>query len=251
MNISFVYSGDKAVVTDDEGNIRKVEYRDNLEDILSQENLVEELEDKISKLEERKNKDIEFIDSNKPNFLKTFLGSLAVCSGILFLPFILFIGDWPVIYEFTGSLIGSASFITVFYELIFRRNYKERKKIINGITRQIGYLNEELEKQREKLQSLKKEISNVNENTELKSQEVNNNFKEGSLISNKVNLLGNIGYNEEKYRKLYEYGGLREELNKFGYTQEQMEFIEEYIREQNLEEKSPVKAKRKTRKYGD
>lgn len=50
MNVSYTYIDGKAIIFDENGNQVPVEYYDNLDDILIQENIVETIENRINEL---------------------------------------------------------------------------------------------------------------------------------------------------------------------------------------------------------
>ena len=50
MNVSYTYIDDKAIIFDENGNQVQVEYYDNLDEVLVQENIVETIENRINKL---------------------------------------------------------------------------------------------------------------------------------------------------------------------------------------------------------
>ena len=52
MNKEYTYIDGKVIVEDTEGNKKQVEYSDKLDEILVQENLIENMEDRILELEE-------------------------------------------------------------------------------------------------------------------------------------------------------------------------------------------------------
>lgn len=56
MNIDYIELTDMTLVTDEKGNIKRIENTDNTKDILIAENKVESLEDTISELETKLDK---------------------------------------------------------------------------------------------------------------------------------------------------------------------------------------------------
>lgn len=266
-NKNYVYSGDKAIVIDEKGDYRQVEYKDNLGEILSQENLVEELEDEISKLEEKEREYDEYCKVYKTthpvkkNILAHFLiliGS-GVIDGILIFTYLISgtamtLSDIITCFIVPTVLAYAVYWLNKFYQNYLNRNFTNKK---NGIKLQLEYLNKELEKQKTKLNELKNQKSEIKNKEEFNVVKVKE-LEEHQTIFTNLKFYNDFGYNKYKIYKSYMNGGLKEEVNKLGYTQEQIEFIEEYIRNQNIneqsiEEKGSVKSKRKrkTRKYGE
>ena len=79
MNKNYIYNNGTVTVIDENGNVRPVEYSDNLEEILIQENLIEEMENEFKELEKVDKKTKRYI----PNFVPAVFLAMVVMKTII------------------------------------------------------------------------------------------------------------------------------------------------------------------------
>ena len=142
MNKDLVYVDGKAIVEDEKGNKTIRINSSNLEEVLKQENVIEMMENKISKLKEE-------IAYDEKNNLKKFnpwcsLVCLPIANAILTVPFL-----FKNIYAFliyllcvnTGGII-----YCVIGDLMLYNVFKNQKKELNAKRSQLDFLEKQLKK---------------------------------------------------------------------------------------------------------
>lgn len=242
MNKEYIRLGDNAIIEDDLGNKRIIPYNENLDEILVQENLVEQIEKKISffqskvsKAQDKKSKEALF---DLIMAIITFLiapMALSKLAGVL-------LGD---VYLATQGF-SISTFLGVYLTIacvplaaiLTHKNYKEykdynRKK--KGVKNAIEKLTKELEKEKEKLNKLKSKNKSVDEK-EVEVTKVKSHFND---LDSRILVYRDCGTNGQKYYNYYfKNGKLPQELaNK--YNEEEQDLVKEY-----LEEKGPTLTKK-------
>jgi len=252
MNKEYTYIDGKVIVEDTEGNKRPVEYSDNLNEILVEENIIETLENNIKRYEEESK-----IYQKNYKYNKIYpwitLGIFTITPTIAFkiiFPLIFGTSTNNIIFDtFIGPMSSStlsSLFFTVYLTPLgillsnsyFRRN-KYKLKIEKGRQLALESLKEELDLSKQKLEKLNQEKTVVNEAEKgfklekVKDEEVINH------IYKSINLYQDLGYNGEKYYKYYQKHGKLPKKTQEQYTElEQMivfDYLEDY--ESYLEEK--------------
>lgn len=271
MNKEYTYIDGKVIVEDTEGNKRQVEYSDNLDKILVEENRIEVLEDKIKTLEEASRKYKKDYKSNKIYpwiVLSIFTLMPTLCFKVLF-PMIFGnnIGS-DILGTEASTFIGTMdfdSFASIFFtayltplgillsSAYFRRN-KYDLKSEKGRELALKSLKEELVLAKENLEIMKQEKTEVNKVEEdfriekVKDTEVLN-YIEGS-----INLYHDLGHNGEKYYRYYQKHGKLPKKVEEHYTELGQEMIVDFIEEHSsyLDDKGYItpytKPKTRTRK---
>lgn len=247
MNNNYIYVDGKVIVNDENGNKKPVEYYDNIDEVLIQENLVETMEKEIKKLERKSE---QYKKYNKGRYFPLTLPVMLIFSIIVPL-FLYWISDGIALTASTNTAFGPMnSLIAMSISLLFGpllmscalefisyRGYKIRIREEKGINSELEFLKKQIELEREHLESLKQEKTRDNENTEFRTVEVDDKqrLRELEGISN---LYFNLGYYDKKYYKLYRQGRLEKKLGQY-YNEDEINLAKEY-----LEEKGPVLAKR-------
>ena len=256
MNKEYTYIDGKVIVEDTEGNKRPVEYSDNLDKILVEENRIEVLEDKIKTLEEES---MEYNKNSKYNklFPWLILGVFTLMPTLSFKILIPMILGSNIVDSATRELyIGTPDFSTlasIFFtaylsplgillsSTLFRRN-KYDLKSEKGRELALKSLKEDLALAKENLEKLQEEKTTVNKIEkgfrieEVKDTEVLK-YIEGS-----INLYHDLGYNGEKYYRYYQKYGTLPKKAQENYTELGQKMIMDYIEEQEcyLEDKGHI-----------
>ena len=251
MNKEYIYIAGKVIVTDENGTQNSVEYYDNLDEVLIQENLIETMEDKISKLE-KESKD--YKKYNKKHYIPIVL-PLSILTTTIGIPAIAYLlGDTDVYVSSINTIFGpinravlytlSTSTLLPFISLEELRMYRDHKNSIKeekGINSELEFLKQQIIIEKQKLSELKKEKTKNRDDKEFKSVEVDDLEKLKALKSY-LNLYYDLGYNGEKYYKYYLQGKLDNKLCKY-YNDIGIELAKEY-----LEEKGHTLVKKKNTK---
>lgn len=252
MNKEYIYIDGNAIIKDEKDNHTVVEYYDNLDDVLVQENLIETMENRIKQLEKENE---EYKKHNKKRYIPILFPSISILS-ILLPPIISYLlGNTDVFINsidtingtinqaLSYSLTSSLFFIPIsaLFELNIYSNYKKDSKKAKGINSELNFLNKQLDKEKEILVKLKNKSSKDKENKEFRVVEVKD-IDKLKILRNYLNLYFNLGYNEQKYSKYYQDGKLDETLRKNHYDDTSIELAKEYLA------KESTLVKRKTKK---
>lgn len=248
MNKEYIYIDGKAIIKDDKGNQVPIEYYDNLDKVLVQENLVETMENRISYLEKASEK---YKKYNKKNYIPFYLPMTAIMTIIVPPITIYLLGDTSVFTSQIDTIFGpmnkallfSSFFTTLFLPLgvlpevnmysIYKRAIKEEK----GINSELEFLKKEIIVEKEKLINLQKEKTRDEEKKEFRVATVDD-LKVLEDFKNLRQLYFDLGYNGEKYYKYYQNGILDNKLGEY-YTEDGIEIAKQY-----LEEKGPTLTKK-------
>lgn len=245
MNKEYIYIDGKVIVEDTEGNKRQVEYTDNLEEILVEENRIEVLEDKIRTLKEESREYNKHYKFNKI-FPWLILGIFALTPTLCFKVLFPMISGGNVFSEVTSTSIGTMDFGTlasIFYTAFvsplgillsgtyFRRN-KYNLKSEKGRGLALESLKEELICGKENLEKLKQEKTKVKKAEKGFRTEKIKDTEALNHINGTINLYYDLGHNGEKYYRYYQkYGILPNNVQEL-YTDLGQEMIIDYIEEQ-------------------
>ncbi len=247
MNKEYTYIDGKVIVSDENGKQTLIDYYDNLDEILIQENLIETMEDKISILEKESK---EYKKHNTKHYIPFFL-LMALMIIVAFS--VLFIHGLENLYISTSIgemnlklfMFIAISAITLpaagFMELDRYIKYKNWLKREKGINSELEVLKQQIMVEKEKLVELKSKKTRTNENQEFRVVEVND-LERLKTLKGWLNLYYDLGYNGEKYYKYYQQGKLDAKLGKH-YNDLGIEIAKEY-----LEEKGPTLVKRRKNK---
>ena len=229
MNKNYIYNDGTVTVIDENGNVRPVEYSDNLEEILIQEYLIEEIENEIKKLEKVDKRIKRYI----PNFVPAVFLAMVVMKVI-----IPSLGADAMIDTVFGTMnlstvaIGAQGILTLplatVMEIGVYTQEKQKNKKRRSNAAKYEYLKNEIEIQKENIEELKQEKTKTNINSEFKVEKVDD-MEALNTLKNRLILYSNLGHSIEKYYKLYENGKLEEYLKNEGYSEDACECAKEYI----------------------
>lgn len=249
MNKEYIYKDGKALVIDDNNNQKTVDYYDNLDEVLVQEDLIEAMEEEIKKLEK------ETSQYKKDSKLSRFLWVWNPFLIFTFGPLIMF----PLLSNFFGinDLVNTSLFGTInsgtYLGLIsaplfaipgslmtmaihFKEKGLEQKQ--KGKETQLEYLKRNLVEQKENLEELKSDKTNSKEVEGFYVSKVDN-IEALKKLRNFLSFYYDLGYNEEKYFRYYQKGKLDNYLGKF------VNDVGIQFANQHFEEKGPTLVKRK------
>lgn len=247
MNKEYIYIDGKVIIKDEKGNHTPVEYYDNLDEVLIQENVIETIEKRISTLENKSNEYKEtkyFPYSIIAEPLLTLIGVpvLISLSGLNVFTTTAYTSfgtmNLAVVIGTISCIIGIP--VAVCYELGMYSQHKTRLKKAKGIDSELEFLKVQLKHEKEKLIELTEAKKRNNENKEFRVVEVNDLERLNKLAS-WLDLYYDLGYDLEKYYKYYQKGKLDSKLGK-RYNENGIEAAKEY-----LEEKSKTLIKKKTK----
>ncbi len=203
MNKEYIIIDDKAVIIDEKGNKSIVEYYDNLEKVLKQENVVEELEKELDKSLKRKDRLEAHIENQKYNsFMPLALG--AFCS--LITPVFTnpnSLQELLQVVAFSGAITIP---ITGLLSLNEYHDYRLSRKNRNGLISKINYIKNTLEEEKGYLLSINKngKIKEDIDSSEYQTIGVNNFLSEKvdakeelKTLKRNIQEYYRIGYNEK------------------------------------------------------
>lgn len=239
MNKEYIYIDGKAIVTNDDGIQEPIEYCNNLDEILAQENLIETMENEIAELERKS--DV-YKKHNIKHYFPLTTTLTAALIGVIPLIFFFFDGINPYttpidigigtiseagVIMTLGAAVGLA--FTLPIEIGNYANYKNNKKHVKGINNELEYLKKQIAIERQTLETLKKNKQNKKEEQEFKVVQVNDKEKLNEL-KNYLNLCYSLGYSEKKLFDYYQQGTLDTKL-KDQYNTTEIEFAKQYLEE--------------------
>ena len=224
MNVSYTYIDGKAIISDKNGNQVPIEYYDNLDEVLVQENIIETIENKIKDLG-----DIKTLPQKR--FIPFITISMTI--GILISPLILNLILMTNIYTtFVNSIFGKINLfkiiasiceitmgpIALYCDIYNHQNYNNFVKHNNAKACELEFLKKQLIEEKQKLKNLKKE-----KNKEKNKEKENSNFRvvkvndieELRQLKHYIKLYYNLGYNLKKLYKLFKNDTLEDELSKY------------------------------------
>lgn len=196
MNIRYIYDNGKIKVYNENGDIKTLDYRDNIDQILITENIIEQMELEYQRLTEKLFKysfNISFKRLSKSIFV---LASIPII--LIVLPLI-----FGVITISSVPLLGyiSAIGIPAILSLFLTYQYNKNKNTKNAIEAQIGFLKQNLISQLQKLNKLKKDKSKENEVIQVSVSKRVDDIYELKRLRNLLLLFYNYGYYFCQYQK--------------------------------------------------
>lgn len=252
MNKDYIYMDGKVIISDENGHKEPIEYYDNLDKVLVQENLIESIQNEINKL---KKKSTEYKKINKGHYIPIWIPTLLIFLTIICPAFFNYISGGEAFNTLIETNVGTFNVgaliiavigcistpIFTLLESYLYKQYKDAKKEEKGINSELEFLEKQLEKEKEHLENLKREKTKNNEDNNFRTVKVDD-LQELKMLRNYLELYFDLGYNGEKYYQYYEQGKLDKKLEK-NYDDEAIELAKEY-----LEEKGPVLFKGKSSK---
>ncbi len=238
MNKEYIYHDGNVIIRDENNVERTCEYSNNLDETLVQENLVEEIEDKICELE-KKDKDLNL----KSLVIMDIILNLSVFIGVpLFIYFISAVSyingvntvintTWGVIEVWKlVSIVLNSALIGLFlipYDIFGIIRDVRIKKEKKGISNELNYLRERLLQEKDKLEELQQVKAKENPEKGFRITQVNDK-KILEMLHGKIKLYYDCGYNGKKYYKYFKKGILEEKLSG-KYSKEELEEIKRYL----------------------
>ena len=245
MNSSYTYINGKAIIFDENGNQVPINYYNNLDDVLVQENVVETIENKIKELG-----DIKILPKKK------FIPFTTICItiGILIAPLILSLifginmyttcvntafGEMNL-FKIIAIICGvTTEPVAVITDILNHSIYNDPIKHNNAKVSELEFLKRKLVEEKEKLNTLKKQSIETEKKEDFKIVKVDD-IEELKQLKNMLLLYYDLGFNPKKYYKLQQQGKLKERLAK-KYSENEIKLVEQY-----LEEKGPTLVKKLT-----
>lgn len=235
MNVSYTYIDGKAIIFDENSNQVPVEYYDNLDEVLIQENVVETIENEIKDLGNVKT-------LPKKRFIP--FKTIGVVLTILITPLILNLVcgiNLSTIYINTlfgktnllKSLIINSGLIIVPFSLVIDVGeylvYKSKFNNRNAKIFELEFLKSKLVEEKQKLEDLKKENTKEKKDLIFTIMKINDLEKLKQLRHN-IELYYSLGYDIEKLYKYLENGTLEDKLSK-SYNSEDIQLAKNFLEE--------------------
>ena len=243
MNKGYAYVNGKAIVTDEEGIKKIVDYTDNLDDILVTENIIEFLEQEQKELEEAlKNigdvKNLKTIARN--NLIAGFVGA-GFGSALSFVWENFMINKHNIIPVIEKTLFGTirtsvgvAASVSIFCILtsitIAIKEYLEYKELSsykNGLYNEKEHLTDILMKTEESLQLLIENAKSITLEKDFEIRKISY-LNELEKLESYLSLCFKCGENEQKYNRYYQSGKLDDKLKDI-YDDSQIGEIKAYL----------------------
>ena len=222
MNKGYTYIDGKVVVSDDQGNQRQIDYYDNLEEVLVEENIIEELyqrlgfvNDLIAEHEcDRKNR--------KPLFLIAFAILILAIVGIDKIAF-----NSSISFSTLFGVIGVGLPMTALFDYYLYCKHKEKTETLNRFEDEKEIIKLQIEQEKEKLHQL--EENKTRNNEDLNNKSVNIDYRE--KLEKIREFIRSLKYHTNDYYELYEKGLLEEALG-IKYGKEGLEVVKQFLDEQ-------------------
>ena len=236
MNKGYTQIGDKVIISDENGVHTQSEYYDNLDKVLVQENIIEEMENRIQELKKESEEYPVIKKKHIPIFLYTSIA--AMLAGPLFMwaltgtnPYLESVDTifGQVNYAFDLTVLGCIACLPLgsLFNIIDYSNYKDKVKKGNGINSELEFLKLQIEREKETLVSLQKNKTRVNKNAEYISKQVDDKQQLEALRSY-LELYYDLGSNKEKYYRYYQQGKLDKKLQRH-YNDENIDLAKDYF----------------------
>jgi len=249
MNKEYTYIDGKAIIKDENGNQTPIEYYDNLDEVLVQENVIETMEDRIAYLEKESK---EYKKYNRKHYIPVIfpLSTLMTTVGVPAMFY--WLGNTGIYISTINTIFGpmneallySGLFSTLFLPLVglmefnMYRQHKDSLKKEKGTNSELEFLKKQIIEEREHLVELKKEKTGTEVKKEFRVVQVDD-LERLKAVKSWLSLYYDLGYDGEKYYGYYEKGKLDSKLGKY-YNEKGIEVAKEY-----LEEKGPTLVKRR------
>lgn len=249
MNQEYTYIEGKAIVKTDNGVKEPIEYYDNLNEALVQENLIETMENNILSLEKESEK---YKKINKKPYIPIYLLTMLLTALVVF-PALYCLLINPNLYVSSvnsifgtinnAALVGLTSSFALlpfglFIELGIYRNHKNLLKKEKGINSELEFLKKQVIVEKEKLNTLKKGKNIDKNNEKIRVVEVSD-LELLKRLKKLLDLYFDLGYNEDAYYKYYQNNTLDANLSQ-DYNGAEIEIAKKY-----LEEKGPTLTKKR------
>lgn len=246
MNKEYTYFNGKAIIRNENGNQPPIEYYDNLDAVLVQENVIETMEDRISFLEEESKK----YKTDRKHYIPIFTLTMAtiilasffgLCSNMLTTMFTTTVDTvfGPMNEALFCAILTLPSLPLIGgVEFSIYDKYIEGLKKGKGINCELEFLKKQVMEEREKLIELKKDKTISDNKKEFRVVEVND-LERLKALRSLFSLYYNLGYYDEKLYDYYQKGKLDSKLSEC-FNEEEIQAAKEY-----LEEKGPTLVKKR------
>lgn len=242
MNKEYIYLDGKVIVEDEKGNKKLTDYQDNIHKILVQENLIETMENRIKKLEKElennKENNKPYIPYLVPAVILALIAAKIIIDPLLGNDTVIMVDTIFGTMNNTTLVIGIVGTLTLplatIMEIFSYQRDKHHKKSRRADVAEYEYLQKQVETEREILEKLKKNKERNNESSGFKSFNVSDKGQLEALKSWLI-LYRNLGFDIERYCKLYQKGQLEETLTEEGYNDIAYNCAKEFV-----EEKGPT-----------
>lgn len=222
MNVAYTYIDGKVIILNEKGKQIPIEYYDNLDKVLVQENIIEIIEERIHKLE-----------ANKLKTKKRFIPTNIFISIIVWLITVQFIT--VNIYSFLNTIemnlitLIAATTLGIVFDCQEYRHYKNGIKKEMANTCELDFLKKQLVEEKQKLETLKKEKSKEKEDPTFRVVVVND-VEKLKQLKHSLELYRKLGYDLKKLYKYLENGTLEEKLNK-SYSNDEIQLAKQFLEE--------------------
>lgn len=219
MNKNYVYKDGLALIIDEDGNQRTVEYYDNLDKVLVEEDLIEAIEKKISRLE-KATAGFEKSSKKISSWFPFITGTLVPIISIPLLEIVFKGGPTETLLglsQMTWLCIGMTplfSLMGAIMSLEWRRQDKERINIQKGKEIELEYLRKELVEHKQYVEELKRDKTNSKKIDEFYIAPVDN-VQSLRKLDTFLEFCHDLGYNEDKYFRYYQKGKLDDKIREF------------------------------------
>lgn len=213
MNKEYIEVDDKIIITTDDGMKRPVNYRDNMEDILISEDIIEEVEKTIPTIKKR----LEILEKNK-TFIKFRPVCIMVCSILITILLLPIVGALSLSITLVSAIVS---------KLLHKWDKEEYKNTKNALNSQLELLERTLVEENKKLTEL------INDRkVELQGK---NNYKPKKVdkkLLEKLRVLLKFyykcGYYKDEHQRYLDNGVLEDKL-KSSYSKEEIELVKEHL----------------------
>ena len=209
MNKEYIYMDGKAIISDEQGNLKLENYYEALDEVLAQENLVEEMEKQILEL----TKEQEKYSVLKKHYIPIVLPLLTLLSTAgANIIFYVCTGTNPLASE-VNTIFGplsNAAFISLAFgqilipigaiaEYCLYKVYKSSKKEQKGNSKALEYLKEQIVKEKQILEELKKgKEKELEEEVKTFPIDDEKQLEKLQTIQTALDYYYNLGYNGEE-----------------------------------------------------
>ena len=236
MNKECIYINGNVLVEDENRKKKEVQYQDNIEEVLYQENVIESIKNKRKELIYKKAEINLKLKKKSNNFFRTILISSSIISAVIIPQTMLntaaLIGAFQAKDVVTIALLIAAITFNVCDIASEKKEKENLKNETSAITCELEFLYKQLVKEKEKLEELNNNKTKENMPEGLKISEINDrNLLES--IKHNLELHYNLGYNLEKYYEYLEDGILEEKINE-EYSQSDVEDAIEFLEEKGF-----------------
>ena len=236
MNKECIYINGNVLVEDENRKKKEVQYQDNIEEILYEENVIESIGNKRNELIYKKAR-INLKLKKKTNKVFRIILILSSIISAVIIPQTMIsttalLGVFHVKDVVTIALLIASIAFNVFDVVSEKKEKENLRKETSAITCELEFLYKQLDKEKEKLEELNNNKTKENIPEGLKISKINDRDLLENIKHN-LELHYNLGYNLEKYYKYLEDGILEEKINE-EYSQSDVDNAIEFLEEKGL-----------------